>query len=756
MERQARHAHEDLPTFKDSINGDWISDFMEYTQGSPTPEIFRLWSAITAVSGALERRVWIETAQSKLYPNLFTLLVAPPGIGKCLAYGELVLTYDGKAVPVETVKKGDLLIGPDGTQRQVLETAPGEGQLYKVTPTKGRSWECNGEHILSLRKSRKPNQGSILHVTVNEWLTWSAFKKSEWKLWRTGIKEFAYRDKPEVDPYFIGVLLGDGDSLTERKSIIITTEDYEITRVCYDIAEKWGLNVSGTGNRYGLTSSTKEGQWTKNHFLDKLRGYGLTDKCGDKTIPEFIKYGSYETRRQILAGLIDTDGCYLVKQNCYDYISKSKKLSDDVAFLCRSLGLAAYVTPCMKSCGDVSNLYWRVSISGDCQIIPCKIPRKKAHPRRQIKNVNNTGFTIKPSRQGKWHGIIVDGDHQFLLDDFTVIHNTIAINPVEELWVAADCFHISPNNVTKAALVDSLEKAGTKKPLNNGANLLEYHSLLVPCGELGVLVPAHDLEFFSVLNFVFDNPRRYREERRTMSRVVDIPCPQLTILAGTQPGFLASLLPEEAWTMGFTSRLIMVYSCTGPKIRLFGPKKEKREELFKSLAKGLANMGERYGELSWDEEAEHAIEDWAYSGCEPVPEHSKLAHYIPRRILHTLKLCAISAMSRGSTMRVTLQDVTRAKDWLLGVEQVMPDIFREMSGKSDLLVLQELHFFMWQAYAKNKKPLHEGMLIHFLTGKVPSEKIQRIIDIAEKSNMMIRHVGTKTYTPTPKNTHGQE
>ena len=107
-------------------------------------------------------------------------------------------------------------------------------------------------------------------------------------------------------------------------------------------------------------------------------------------------------------------------------------------------------------------------------------------------------------------------------------------------------------------------------------------------------------------------------------------------------------------------------------------------------------------------------------------------------------------------MRVTLEDVTRAKDWLLGAEQVMPDIFREMSGKSDLLVLQELHFFMWQAYAKNKKPLHEGMLIHFLTGKVPSEKINRILEIAERSNMMTRHAGTKTYTPTPKNTHGQE
>ena len=65
--------------------GDWIDDFMDLTDGLPSPRIFRLWSGITCIAGALERRAWIETAQSNVYPNLFVVLVAPPGVGKTQA-----------------------------------------------------------------------------------------------------------------------------------------------------------------------------------------------------------------------------------------------------------------------------------------------------------------------------------------------------------------------------------------------------------------------------------------------------------------------------------------------------------------------------------------------------------------------------------------------------------------------------------------------------------------------------------------------
>src|SRR5882724_11244346 len=139
-----------------------------------------------------------------------------------------------------------------------------------------------------------------------------------------------------------------------------------------------------------------------------------------------------------------------------------------------------------------------------------------------------------------------------------------AISIVEELWYSSKKFKVAPNNVTKAALVDALLEADRKIILPNGGGLVEYHCLLTSSSEFGVLVPAHDLEFLSVLNYIYDNPKVYRENRRSLNKNIEIIHPQITILAGTQPGFLASLLPEEAWSMGFTSRIIMIYAGVPP------------------------------------------------------------------------------------------------------------------------------------------------------------------------------------------------
>jgi len=64
------------------IQPDWINGFLEYSAALPSPEIFRKWSAIAAIAGALERRVWVKIMGMELYPNLYTVLVGPPGVGK--------------------------------------------------------------------------------------------------------------------------------------------------------------------------------------------------------------------------------------------------------------------------------------------------------------------------------------------------------------------------------------------------------------------------------------------------------------------------------------------------------------------------------------------------------------------------------------------------------------------------------------------------------------------------------------------------
>jgi len=52
------------------------------TEHLSSPPLFRKWGAISLVAGALERKVWVRTMGSDLYPNLYVILVAPPGVGK--------------------------------------------------------------------------------------------------------------------------------------------------------------------------------------------------------------------------------------------------------------------------------------------------------------------------------------------------------------------------------------------------------------------------------------------------------------------------------------------------------------------------------------------------------------------------------------------------------------------------------------------------------------------------------------------------
>jgi hypothetical protein len=60
----------------------WIAGFLEYTENIWSTESFRTWAAIAALAGALEQKVWIRSQGAKIYPNLFTFLVGPPGAGK--------------------------------------------------------------------------------------------------------------------------------------------------------------------------------------------------------------------------------------------------------------------------------------------------------------------------------------------------------------------------------------------------------------------------------------------------------------------------------------------------------------------------------------------------------------------------------------------------------------------------------------------------------------------------------------------------
>lgn len=61
-------------------NHDWITSFINYTRYAEAPPKLYFWVALATIAGALRRRVWIDMGYFKWYPNLYLILVAPPGV----------------------------------------------------------------------------------------------------------------------------------------------------------------------------------------------------------------------------------------------------------------------------------------------------------------------------------------------------------------------------------------------------------------------------------------------------------------------------------------------------------------------------------------------------------------------------------------------------------------------------------------------------------------------------------------------------
>jgi len=64
---------------------DFVQACVDEVADSPIPKPFAQWSALSAVAGAMGRRVWYSMANYDIRSNLFVILVAPPGRNKSVS-----------------------------------------------------------------------------------------------------------------------------------------------------------------------------------------------------------------------------------------------------------------------------------------------------------------------------------------------------------------------------------------------------------------------------------------------------------------------------------------------------------------------------------------------------------------------------------------------------------------------------------------------------------------------------------------------
>lgn len=366
-----------------------------------------------------------------LEPKHLGILLAGTGVGKCLQLGTLVLLYSGKTIKVEDVKPGDLLMGPDSKPRTVTSTNTGRGPLFRITPIKGDSWVCNEDHILTLVESGKKEEA--IDIPLRDFLKLSVKGRRNLKQFSVGVEFPDTGWKPPIDPYFLGVWYGDGTKNLTEAGVCISNPDPEIYEMLQAIAEDWNLTV--TKHQSSTTScptyrlavkigdrSKYSGRGLVNPLLDALRAVvGSLEK-----IPLSYLTGTREVRQSLLAGLLDTDG-YLI-HGCFEICQKSSGIAEGICFLARSLGMRATMRDkVVKICDGDFRTYKRIFISGDFTDLPLRTLRRIPSKRKQIKDVLRTGIQVEGIGEGEYAGFTLDGDGRFLLGDFTVTHNTMAL-----------------------------------------------------------------------------------------------------------------------------------------------------------------------------------------------------------------------------------------------------------------------------------------------------------------------------------------
>lgn len=329
-----------------------------------------------------------------------TLLIAPSNVGKCHGIDTPIMMADGTIKMVQDIKTGDQVMGPDGKPRNVLGTTRGRGPLYKIIPKSGgESWVCNDVHVLSLRPGKEEyryRKSDIHNIPLNEYLTKSKNYKKIMRLWRVGL-EFDHKELP-LDPYLFGLWLGDGS----EHCAPLTSADKRIQN-------DWSgwIDSMGDGAKRGKSNAL-------------LREMGVLD---NKHIPHDYLTSSRAQRLELLAGIIDSDGCR--ENSTMTVCQKRRRLIDDVAFLARSLGFEVTVTNTIKKDQNgTPGTYYLAVVRGKVSEIPSRLGRKQS--KDQKRNPLISGFRVEPLGEGDYYGFELDGDHLYLLGDFTVTHNTSA------------------------------------------------------------------------------------------------------------------------------------------------------------------------------------------------------------------------------------------------------------------------------------------------------------------------------------------
>jgi hypothetical protein len=312
------------------------------------------------------------------HENRFSICKLPRQSGKSLHLDTLIPTPSGWTT-MGDIEVGDHILSPSGKSVTVIKKTETmyNHDCYKIYFDNGEEIIADAGHLWEVNSSYW-NVGEKVVTTEDIFNTYKNKKHNKRGKGVVGsyyikitkpIETCIHQNLP-IDPYLLGVWLGDGYSADSR--VISHKDDFEYYKTKIQIDY---LREDGNCIRFKCKDLQKS---LKQHNLLK-----------NKHIPQQYLRASYEARLELLRGLMDTDGSLKPNTRSFEFYQKNYDLILQVVELLSSMGIKSNIR--VKKIKD--SLYHTISFTTN--EIPFNLPRK-------IKLINNS----KPTRpQEKRHYI---------------------------------------------------------------------------------------------------------------------------------------------------------------------------------------------------------------------------------------------------------------------------------------------------------------------------------------------------------------
>lgn len=359
------------------------------------------------------------------------------GSGKAQPNTTMIPTPKGP-VPLGELKPGDYVFDLHGHPTRILQVFPqGEMDCYEVTFSDGRIAYCNNQHLWSVCTSR----GNLKTLTLQELMD-AGLRTStgqiRYKLPACSPVEYPYKDF-SVDPYVIGVFLGDGcckdtpltlssqdEDLVKEVAGLLGAVNYR--RVCKK-NWSWIFEAPQSWN----TVHQKGVHPIKNFQTQDILPSEVIAGSGDKRIPAEYLYGSISQRWSLLQGLLDTDGTITKIKGRVSFSTTSTNLKNDVCQLVWSLGMRASVSIDNRSSKYHTGVCYHISITATREekekLFRLQRKVKIAQQLPSALHIHRNKMSIvsihKLPRQEEMTCILVDNPERlYLTEQFVPTHNT--------------------------------------------------------------------------------------------------------------------------------------------------------------------------------------------------------------------------------------------------------------------------------------------------------------------------------------------